>query len=320
MGDHGEGSFGDSLKKAREASGLGIKELADRTKIQPRYLEALESEDWASLPGGVIGRGFVRSIAHEIGLTVDQLLRQYRGARPEEVAHPPRPLPKADWNVEIGAPRRVGPILFGFLFLLGAALGIWIWSPWRLPTRVLTDPIAAVKDDRQLAGGDLPSESAGAVPSDAGRTEREQPAPATPPDPPAQSAQESVSHAPAAPVSAKPAPQESTAPPAALPEARTEQAPAQQTASEPGSGALRLEIQATERAWIRVASDGGQAQERILGPGDRLSFEAQRGFALKLGNAGGVRLFWNGSPLKPPGRPGQVTSISLPENLETLKP
>ncbi len=47
------------------------------TRIGPRFLEALENEDWDKLPGGVFNRGFVRSIARYLGLDEEAFLAEY---------------------------------------------------------------------------------------------------------------------------------------------------------------------------------------------------------------------------------------------------
>ncbi len=79
-----QGGFGRTLKAAREAAGIDLHDLSDTTKVQTRYIEALETENWSRVPGGVIGRGFVRLIAREIGADPERLVELYAGARGEE--------------------------------------------------------------------------------------------------------------------------------------------------------------------------------------------------------------------------------------------
>jgi len=54
-----------------------LQEITSATRIGPRFLEALENEDWEKLPGGVFNRGFVRSIARYLGLDEEGLLAEY---------------------------------------------------------------------------------------------------------------------------------------------------------------------------------------------------------------------------------------------------
>ena len=76
-----KGSFGERLKREREMREVSLNELTKSTRISQRFLEALENEDWGKLPGGVFGRGFVRTIALYLGLDEESLLGEYDLAR-----------------------------------------------------------------------------------------------------------------------------------------------------------------------------------------------------------------------------------------------
>ena len=80
------GNFGERLKREREMREVSLKEVTVATRIGSRFLEALENEDWAKLPGGVFNRGFVRSIARYLGLDEEDLLAEYDEARGEPAA------------------------------------------------------------------------------------------------------------------------------------------------------------------------------------------------------------------------------------------
>src|SRR5215470_7248454 len=101
-----KGTFGERLKRERELREVSLEEVAKGTRIAERFLEALENEQWDKLPGGVFGRGFVRSIARYLGLSEEDLLSEYdlvRGestaptpAKPEErIPSPPKWIPFA---------------------------------------------------------------------------------------------------------------------------------------------------------------------------------------------------------------------------------
>jgi len=76
-----KGSFGERLKRERELREVSLSELTKSTRISQRFLEALENEEWSQLPGGVFGRGFVRTIAAYLGLDEETLLGEYDLAR-----------------------------------------------------------------------------------------------------------------------------------------------------------------------------------------------------------------------------------------------
>ena len=67
--------LGDVLKNARENKGLTLDEVALETKIQKRYLEDLEKEDFEDMPGKVYERGFLRTYAEALGLDVKEVLK-----------------------------------------------------------------------------------------------------------------------------------------------------------------------------------------------------------------------------------------------------
>ena len=94
--------FGEHLKREREMRGVSLEEISLATRIAPRFLAALESEQWEKLPGGVFNRGFIRSVAHYLGLDEDSMVAEYAlhtKGRPEPgvVADPPEE-PESQWR------------------------------------------------------------------------------------------------------------------------------------------------------------------------------------------------------------------------------
>jgi cytoskeleton protein RodZ len=85
------GTFGERLKREREMREVSLKEVTSATRIGPRFLEALENEEWDKLPGGIFNRGFVRSIARFLGLDEENLLAEYDLARGDQSMPAPQP-------------------------------------------------------------------------------------------------------------------------------------------------------------------------------------------------------------------------------------
>lgn len=67
-----------------------------------------------------------------------------------------------------------------------------------------------------------------------------------------------------------------------------------------------LSIEAVEETWIKIIIDGMEVKEALLKGGDRVSFTAKRNFGLTIGNAGGVRIIFDGKELEPLGPQGKV--------------
>ncbi len=112
--------IGATLREARNRRKVDLSEVENATKIRPRYLRAIENEEWDALPGGAYTRGFIRTYATYLGLDGDRLADEYRRltASPAGERTPQRVEP-----VPTGARRR-GPRLSGPLLAALLALGL----------------------------------------------------------------------------------------------------------------------------------------------------------------------------------------------------
>ena len=78
--------IGAQLRTAREAKGLSIGALAERTRVPARALAAIELNNQSSLPPHPFGRGFVRTYAEEVDLDPDRIVREYFAQFPAQPA------------------------------------------------------------------------------------------------------------------------------------------------------------------------------------------------------------------------------------------
>lgn len=69
--------FGAALKRAREAQGISIGDMAARSRLSVQQVRALESERTAELPEPVYVRAFIRGVASVLGLELDPLVADY---------------------------------------------------------------------------------------------------------------------------------------------------------------------------------------------------------------------------------------------------
>lgn len=69
--------FGAALKRAREALGISIGDMAARSRLSVQQVRALESESTAELPEPVYVRAFIRGVASVLGLNPDPLVADY---------------------------------------------------------------------------------------------------------------------------------------------------------------------------------------------------------------------------------------------------
>ena len=132
-----KGTFGERLKRERELREVTLDEVSKATRISARFLQALENEDWPKLPGGVFGRGFVRTIARYLGLGEESLLAEYDLARGEgAISAPPKP------EERIPSPPKwlpVAAVLVILLLFAGLIFGgIYAWR--KIKARRLAKP------------------------------------------------------------------------------------------------------------------------------------------------------------------------------------
>ncbi|MDR2093333.1 MAG: DUF4115 domain-containing protein [Azoarcus sp.] len=136
---------GEILRKAREARGESLVDVVQALKLSYQQLEAIESGQFAALPGPTFVRGFVRNYARHLGLDPEPLLVGLEGQVPKPV-NPPRvsngraniPAPMVVSSKISSAPtdRSAFPVLLALLALVvavgaGFFLG-WIEMPQKL--------------------------------------------------------------------------------------------------------------------------------------------------------------------------------------------
>jgi transcriptional regulator with XRE-family HTH domain len=122
-------SVAAQLKGAREALGLSLADVASRTRITQRHVVAVETGDYASLPGRPYAIGFARSYAQAVGLDSKAIAE---GVRRELNSSAPRPEPRLIQQFEVGDPAKTPTRTIVWLSLALAfgvvAMGAMFWS------------------------------------------------------------------------------------------------------------------------------------------------------------------------------------------------
>ncbi len=73
-----------------------------------------------------------------------------------------------------------------------------------------------------------------------------------------------------------------------------------------------LKVFAIDTTWLLIAVDNTTTKDMILKPGESIELQAKTGFSLKIGNAGGVKLIFDGKEIGKLGEKGQVVNLNLP--------
>jgi cytoskeleton protein RodZ len=270
------GNFGERLKREREMREVSVNEVTTATRIGPRFLEALENEDWEKLPGGVFNRGFVRAIARFLGLDEESLLAEYDLARGEQKIEAPAPYE----NRIPGTPKWILALGTAAIIAILVALfysGQYGWrryaahraSQHNFTASPATAPQAATRPGAAISPG------AGVVASTTARAD-----------------------------SARTLSERSRSASGATPSAPETRTPA---------GALDLSVATSAATRVRVLGDGQLLLDGDVFPGDTHHFSAARQFDVMAADSGAVLLELNGQAMPPLGAPGAAGTMRLTE-------
>jgi cytoskeletal protein RodZ len=115
---------GERLRDAREAQGLSLAEIAARTRIPIRQLEAIETSNFAALPSVTYSVGFAKAYARAVGMDEVAIAREVRSQNDTGVR-------RTEYEAyEISDPARtptggVVVVTVALTILLLIAVGLW---------------------------------------------------------------------------------------------------------------------------------------------------------------------------------------------------
>ncbi|MDP1612606.1 MAG: DUF4115 domain-containing protein [Sulfuritalea sp.] len=117
---------GAVLRRARESRGQSIADVVQVIRFSARQIEALERDDYASLPGATAVRGLVRNYAKFLKLDAAPLLAQLDPAVPvpEADVRPPTNMGEAEQATIVGQ-ISAKLIVFGVVLVGLALAGYW---------------------------------------------------------------------------------------------------------------------------------------------------------------------------------------------------
>jgi cytoskeleton protein RodZ len=298
-------SVGEILRRERERQGLPLADIAQQTRIKRQYLEALERDDFESLPGRFFARSFTTQYADRLGVNDSELAaaldRQVAPAQPTPVAaggkeviggtgwvyqeYSVDPMPEGSASA-INARKMTASIVMLVAVVIACGAIFWLWQR-----------------------SQLSSTSASTGLSEGSRTAQEVAPPAVQPAP--------VAEPPAAPATSQtqavaPTPAPTPTPAAPPVEAAPQMAP---------SGKISLAIVAKEDTWLRITVDGKVVLAAVMARGESRVAAASENAKILLGNAGGVDIRFNGSDIGTIGPRGQVRTVDFtPDRFTVIEP
>lgn len=309
-----EGSAGKALREAREVRGYTIDEVASRLKLPPRYVHALENDDFAALPEPTFVRGYVRAYARLLRLDEEALLASC--ARVEIRA--PKPLVGPEGTVTppakmASAPRgpsfrhgqsRIRPHHWAAGALVAAVAVFWVAggqheapvAPAPVVVPAPATPAASLPAPAPVVPGgavmvDVPLPGSPASPASVATAAAPASAAVGPATTPAATSAATTVHGSALPVPAQPASgQGAPANVATQPPTRPVEAPV------PRKG-LFLRFSGT--SWLEVRdADNVVLHTRIEMAGSDVALEGKAPFTVTLGEAGSAQVWYNGDRVK----------------------
>lgn len=277
---------GETLRAAREARGWSTADAGTRLRLMARQIDAMESENFASLGQPVFARGFVRNYAKLLDLDFEPLLQSMSlSVVPPKLETENIPfVPAQGFWTSPWVMSSIGAIIL----ILAVPVALYLW-------------LNSGEKERQPEVQKIEVPLAGAAPVAPAVI----PVPQQPPPPATEQAQAVPGNAavvpePAAnPAAAVPvAPKPPAVPPVQhVPQAQPK--PAVPSAAEPlikphSSIKFRFE----EQAWVEVKDGYGRMIHSALGQaGSTLELSGTPPFALVVGNAARVQVMYNNKPV-----------------------
>jgi len=292
-------SIGDTLRRERQRRHLEIPQIAGELRISSRFLEAMEQDEFAKLPGGVFTRSFVRQYGDFLGLDGEALVAEMgRAAAPEpetpELSHKPKPdVPGIELNfgnnwqsvgdrpAALPSWLKAGMLLVALMVVCSGVYWWWWERPHHQVVARETGPAAPVVAAPKPALAVL--HPAGNPQADA--LPAANPPVASPAEPQAAAGQD-----------VKPAPPATPEIPVSTPNPKA---------------TVRVGITADEIVWIKAEVNGKYLFQGTLQPHETRTIDADGEVRLRLGKAGGATLTLNGKPVGAVGPKGQIRDIQF---------
>ena len=324
--------LGAMLLEARTRHNLSAENMADRLKLPVSTIRAIEDGNLKELPHPAYARGFIKAYASMVGIPAD-LVHEALAVLVEEET-PPTPIVTRSSRMASFSPPRIDGAsvlrLLGLLVMMAIAAAVfWFREPLITQAVELWHSVTGQQTDSQAPAALPVSEST--VDTNALHNEAAPEASSTAIDQhtPAINATEDAMGEPEANETTSVQAESSAATTGSQTTADAGQASvdmAQHNATVPGSTSgsaqelrptvtaesHKLVINAVDTCWVMVRPDSAKSTEFSLRKGEGATFTFNKTLTLRLGNAGGVRLVYDGQPMDAPGARGQAKTLTFP--------
>jgi cytoskeleton protein RodZ len=142
---------GERIADARTALKLELEDIAERSRIPLRHLQAIEASNFEALPASTYSIGFAKTFARMVGLDGEEVAADFRAERGETLAQRSEYTP-----FEPADPSRVPPRLLAMIALGTAVILLVAYLIWRGGGNS--------EERQQVAAGTVPETAAPAAP------------------------------------------------------------------------------------------------------------------------------------------------------------
>jgi cytoskeleton protein RodZ len=292
-------NYSQELKAKREALGLSLADLFQRTRISVAYLQAIENNDFHLLPISVYTKNFIKTYARALGIDNKQILinyEDYLNSRKGLQVLPPEGVSgKKLFFAKIANPKTYWGIASVLIVISVVA---WLISKQYQPSSDI------INSTRRIAVA-IPENKEQTVNSPVNTTVPiSQQIKATPEL--ALNEINKQSQVKAQSISSK---MENNAE-----KPSKEQVSLSVKNEQPAVNseeASLLIISAIEETWIRIKADQNPSFQVLLKPGEKFERKAVS-FDMDIGNAGGIKIQFKGKNIENLGKSGQVVHLRLP--------
>lgn len=264
-----------SLKDKRLQIGKEIKDVVAVTRIKQSYLKAIEEEDFASLPAPVYSKAYIKQYADFLNINPEVTLQKYEEylSNVSKKNQPDLPQSEIPITSQEESAKEKRPINYKPILKIAMIILIVLIS-----LSFLLWSQSKQSDIKEIAQYSPPQITS---------KETENPTNTDTKDS-----------------------QQSTETPN-LPTKQEDTPPMIETKQDKPRHILSL--MATEKVWIQITIDDKEKKEITLSAGDTVSYNATTSFKLLIGNAGGVKLNFNGKQIDKLGESGSVIRLRLPD-------
>ncbi len=308
---------GLALAKARASLGLTHEEVAERLRLAPRQVQALEADDYGHLPGPTYVRGYLRSYAEMVGLASGPIIEAYSHVpTPNRTANLDSIAPKEEVTSQHRHVRLATYALVAIIIALAAS-----WWQGRSRHRVAATAVRkhATVPAAPAASEPVPPQAEPVPQRSAPVSQRSAPVSQRAGSHAASSMSPTVAPAPVPGHSAQPVPVR-VRPAAAL--SKTTAAPTRtvvtgstSAAVAPGAagGRALLVLTTTQDCWVDVRdAQGNKLLYETVPAGRVVTLDGNTPLKVFLGNAAGVQVEFDGKPFnQTPYIRGQVARFIL---------